>query len=135
MKKKYFYLIGFAVIVAAMAYLMTTSLKSSLQYYVTVNEALAAKSDLNDKVIKIAGSAKDIQRLEEDGRSLYKFKVIENANAIDVTYKGFVPDTFKEGSSVVVTGSLTDSGEFVATNILAKCASKYEAKMTEAGVQ
>lgn len=131
MKKKYFYLLGFAVIVAAMAYLMTTSFKSSLQYYVTVSEALAEKSDLNDKVIKIAGSAKDIQRLEEDGRSLYKFRVVENTDSINVVYKGFVPDTFKENSSVVVTGALGSNGEFVATGILAKCASKYEAKIKD----
>jgi len=123
MNKKYFYLLGFAVIVGAIVYLMTTSLQSSLQYYVTVNEALAAKSDLNDKVIKIAGLAKDIERLEEDGRSLYKFKVVENDNTIAVVYKGFVPDTFKDGSNVVITGSL------------AQCASKYEAKMTETGAK
>lgn len=135
MKKKYFYLLGFAVIVAALAYLMTTSFRSSLQYYVTVGEALAAKSDLSNKVIKIAGSAKDIERLEEDGRSLYKFNVVENTNSIAVVYKGFVPDTFKENSSVVVTGTLAGNGEFVATHILAKCASKYEAKITEAGPQ
>ena len=129
MQKKYFYLLGVGIIAVALAYLMTTSLKSSLQYYVTVNEALAAKADLNDKVIKIAGIAQNIQRLEEDGRSLYKFKVVENTSSIDIVYKGFVPDTFKEGSNVVVTGALTSSGEFVATNILAKCASKYEAKI------
>ena len=116
MNKKYFYLLGFAVIVGAIVYLMTTSLQSSLQYYVTVNEALAAKSDLNDKVIKIAGLAKDIERLEEDGRSLYKFKVVENDNTIAVVYKGFVPDTFKDGSNVVITGSLASNGEFVAGN-------------------
>jgi len=135
MNKKYFYLLGFAVIVGAIVYLMTTSLQSSLQYYVTVNEALAAKSDLNDKVIKIAGLAKDIERLEEDGRSLYKFKVVENDNTIAVVYKGFVPDTFKDGSNVVITGSLASNGEFVATHILAQCASKYEAKMTETGAK
>lgn len=133
MKKKYFYLAGFGVIVSAMAYLMTTSFTSSLQYYVTVNEALAAKSELSDKVIKIAGTAHEIERLEEDGRSLYRFKVVENEQFIHVTYKGFVPDTFKEASNVVVTGTLSSNGEFIATNILAKCASKYEAKVTKAG--
>ncbi len=50
---------------------------------------------------------------------------------MNTSYKGFVPDTFKEGSDVVVTGSFDDKGSFVATEILAKCASKYEAKLEE----
>lgn len=129
MKKKRFYIMGFFIILGALAYLMTTSFQSSLQYYVTVNEALAAKADLKDKILKVAGKAKQIERLEVDGRSVYHFQVVEDKSSIPVVYPGFVPDTFKEGADVVVTGSLQDNGEFKATHILAKCASKYQAKI------
>lgn len=129
MKKKHFYITGFFVILGALAYLMTTSFQSSLQYYVTVSEALAAKADLQDKILKVAGKASQIERVEESGRSVYRFQVVEDASAIPVVYPGFIPDTFKEGADVVVTGSLQDNGEFKATHILAKCASKYQAKI------
>lgn len=129
MKKKRFYIMGFFIILGALAYLMTTSFQSSLQYYVTVNEALAAKADFKDKILKVAGKASQIERVEEAGRSVYRFQVVEDKSAIPVVYPGFVPDTFKEGADVVVTGSLADNGEFKATHILAKCASKYQAKI------
>ena len=128
MNKKTYYLIGFAIIAGALIYLMATSFQSSLQYYVTVDEALSAKSDLKDKIIKIAGIATGIQRVEVEGRSAYKFSIVEGTNSISVLYKGFVPDTFKEGANVVVTGSLAPNGEFEATHILAKCASKCTEK-------
>lgn len=41
------------------------------------------------------------------------------------------PDLFKDGAEVVVEGRLTASGTFHATNLLAKCPSKFEAKAKE----
>jgi cytochrome c-type biogenesis protein CcmE len=35
---------------------------------------------------------------------------------------------FKEGGDVVVTGKLDEAGVFQATDILTKCASKYQAE-------
>jgi cytochrome c-type biogenesis protein CcmE len=47
-----------------------------------------------------------------------------------------VPDLFKEGAEVVVEGRLASSGGahvFQATNVLAKCPSKFEARAEELG--
>jgi cytochrome c-type biogenesis protein CcmE len=45
------------------------------------------------------------------------------------------PDLFKDGAEVVVEGELRrGSAEFHATNVLAKCPSKFEAKATEASL-
>jgi cytochrome c-type biogenesis protein CcmE len=42
-----------------------------------------------------------------------------------VFYTGIVPDTFKDNSEIVVTGHLTPEG-FMASDMTAKCPSKYE---------
>jgi len=42
------------------------------------------------------------------------------------------PDLFKDGAEVVVEGKLAPSGTFHATNLLAKCPSKFEAKAAAA---
>ncbi len=42
------------------------------------------------------------------------------------------PDLFKDGAEVVVEGKLTPAGTFHATNLLAKCPSKFEAMAREA---
>jgi cytochrome c-type biogenesis protein CcmE len=45
------------------------------------------------------------------------------------------PDLFKDGAEVVVEGELRrGSAEFHATNVLAKCPSKFEAKAAEASL-
>ena len=54
--------------------------------------------------------------------------------ALRVVYASLeTPDLFKDGAEVVVEGELSrGSAEFHATNVLAKCPSKFEAKATEA---
>jgi len=45
------------------------------------------------------------------------------------------PDLFKDGAEVVVEGKLTPAGTFHATNLLAKCPSKFEAMAKEQGTR
>lgn len=52
--------------------------------------------------------------------------------AMTVTYASLeTPDLFKDGAEVVVEGRLGPSGRFEATNVLAKCPSKFEAAAAE----
>jgi len=55
------------------------------------------------------------------------------AGALRVEYASLeTPDLFKDGAEVVVEGKLEPSGTFHATNLLAKCPSKFEAKSAAA---
>ncbi|MEN8182696.1 MAG: cytochrome c maturation protein CcmE [Myxococcota bacterium] len=56
--------------------------------------------------------------------------------AMRVIYQSLeTPDLFKDGAEVVVEGELRAKGtEFHATNVLAKCPSKFEAKQAEASL-
>jgi cytochrome c-type biogenesis protein CcmE len=42
-----------------------------------------------------------------------------------VTYRGILPDLFREGSGVVAEGKMAADGTFVADNILAKHDERY----------
>ncbi len=126
MMKQKKYLIGFLIIAGALIYLLLTTFRSSLQYYVTASELKARTSFYQDKIVKVAGRASGIKK-QEGGT--YEFLVEEGGASFSVFYKGMTPDTFREGSDVVVTGQLNPDGSFTATEILAKCASKYEAKL------
>jgi cytochrome c-type biogenesis protein CcmE len=54
--------------------------------------------------------------------------------ALRVEYASLeTPDLFKDGAEVVVEGRLEPSGTFRATNLLAKCPSKFEAKSEGGG--
>ena len=49
-----------------------------------------------------------------------------NGQVLTAYYNGIAPDPFfKPGAEVIMTGHLTDKG-FVATEMTAKCPSKYE---------
>ena len=50
-----------------------------------------------------------------------------NGHIVRASYTGIVPDTFKNDSEVVLTGTLGPDG-FHATGMTAKCPSKYEPK-------
>jgi cytochrome c-type biogenesis protein CcmE len=57
-----------------------------------------------------------------------KFDVADGTSKLPVTYKGTLPDLFREGQGVVAEGSLDPSGVFRADTVLAKHDEKYMPK-------
>ena len=53
------------------------------------------------------------------------FKVSDGDATLPVTYKGILPDLFREGQGVVATGAMDGRGTFVASEVLAKHDEKY----------
>ncbi|WP_394652124.1 cytochrome c maturation protein CcmE [uncultured Sphingomonas sp.] len=53
------------------------------------------------------------------------FVVTDNRDTVPVTYRGIVPDLFREGSGVVAEGRVGADGAFVADTILAKHDERY----------
>jgi cytochrome c-type biogenesis protein CcmE len=54
-----------------------------------------------------------------------EFRVTDTVQAIGVTYRGQLPDLFREGQGVVTEGALAADGSFVAREVLAKHDEKY----------
>jgi cytochrome c-type biogenesis protein CcmE len=54
-----------------------------------------------------------------------RFKVTDNVQAIQVVYRGTLPDLFKEGKGVVAQGSIGADGVFKASEVLAKHDENY----------
>ncbi|MBN2971612.1 cytochrome c maturation protein CcmE [Roseomonas aeriglobus] len=53
------------------------------------------------------------------------FVVTDNRDTVPVTYRGILPDLFREGSGVVAEGRVSADGGFVADTILAKHDERY----------
>ncbi len=53
------------------------------------------------------------------------FTVTDTAKSIPVTYKGILPDLFREGQGIVAMGRLNDSNAFIAEEVLAKHDENY----------
>ena len=60
--------------------------------------------------------------------TVFKIKDFERemARPITVTYIGVLPDLFREGQGVVITGHLTDKFSFTAGEVLAKHDENYQ---------
>lgn len=61
---------------------------------------------------------------EGDGLTV-RFNVTDNVTSVPVTYKGILPDLFREGQGVVAQGKLNVDGEFMAEEVLAKHDENY----------
>ena len=61
---------------------------------------------------------------QADGVTVF-FKVTDFANTVPVTYRGLLPDLFREGQGVVAEGRLRPDGLFEAREVLAKHDEKY----------
>ncbi|MFH1018186.1 MAG: cytochrome c maturation protein CcmE [Pseudomonadota bacterium] len=123
------YLIGAVFILLGIGIILATALPKSLQYYVTVDELMAKESQYLGKTLKVAGTVEP-GSVEPGADSMtHRFRVANAGKIVSVTFRGGLPDTFKEGIDVVVTGKYTSEGTMVATEVLAKCASRYEDRL------
>lgn len=63
--------------------------------------------------------------------------VSDSNGRFPVTYQGIVPDTFTDENEieVIMAGKLGRDGVFHATEVLAKCGSKYESELSKLSKQ
>ena len=120
-------IIGLVLCVGAF-YLIMISMWEGGAYFLTVDEVQAAKKQgkTKNRLLRIKGTVAHGSHQNKDGSSEHRFIVEGEINKIPIYYKGPIPDVFKEGGEVVATGRLDDSGLFTATEVTAKCPSKYE---------
>ena len=113
------------VLVLAFGTMLYTTMGDSMQYYKYVDEVMAEPEAWHGKNLQVHGYVvpKSIGRKRD--KLDYEFELQRNGRVVRAYYSGIVPDTFKDDAEVVLTGQLTPDG-FMATEMTAKCPSKYE---------
>ena len=107
------------------------SFKGAATYYYTVSETIGQSSSLIGKNIRVAGKVVEGTLVKEDSSNNIIFVLVDNEDLtkrLNISYKGAVPDAFKEGNEAVVEGKLSDTNTFKAQQIIVKCPSKYVPK-------
>lgn len=116
-------LIAFAAIIAA-GLLAASALRDEAAYFVTPSE-LAADPPDEGVAIRLGGMVETGSIVQApDGLGL-AFVATDGKNQVRVAHRGIVPDLFREGSGMVADGSMSESGVFQATRILAKHDERY----------
>ncbi len=117
--------IAIAVIVVSLGYLAYTGVQESKSYYVTIKELQTMDGSRYSKRLRVAGNVVPGSIHRQGSR--VEFSLKENDLTLPVVYQGTEapPDTFKDESQALAEGKFGRDGVFHATQLQAKCASKY----------
>ncbi len=122
-RRLYFVLFAMTGLGAATA-LVLSAIDDSLVFFYTPTD-LAEKDIDKDRRMRIGGLvAENSVKRAADGLGV-KFIVTDLANTLPVTYKGILPDLFREGQGVVAEGKIDAGGVFRADAVLAKHDENY----------
>ena len=118
-------LVVLAVIAVLGAVLLAMwGLKDRAAYFYTPADIVAGKAS-EGKAMRLGGMVeRGSVRRQSDGITT-RFIVEDGEGQVPVTYRGILPDLFREGSGVVAEGKLGSDRTFVADNILAKHDERY----------
>ncbi len=115
-------IVGALIAIGLAVVLILNALNSNIALYVTPSEVAAGKSPTG-QVFRIGGMVKN-DSLRRDGLTVH-FVITDLVKDIPVAYTGILPDLFKEGKGAVIQGRLDPSGQFIASEVLAKHDENY----------
>ncbi len=145
------FVIGGALILAAVVYLIFSSTQANAEYFMTVNELKAKGQSVVGKNLRISGAVVgdtihydpqtlalsfevahvtgDNNEVEAQGglaAVLHAAVIDPNRARIKVVYIGPKPDLLKDEAQAIMTGQLGADGVFHADELLLKCPTKYQ---------
>jgi cytochrome c-type biogenesis protein CcmE len=112
---------GLAVIAIAAMFVLN-AFRSNLVFFFTPTQVANGEAPRN-QTMRIGGMVKEGTLLRDGTR--IAFVVTDTARDVPVKYQGMLPDLFKEGRGVVAQGRINASGEFEASEVLAKHDENY----------
>jgi len=145
------FLIGGVLILAAVGWLIFSSMQASAEYFMTVDELTQQTSSYVGKNIRVSGAVVGdtiqydpdtltltfmVAHVPADGDILEQEGGLATAlsQAVNdptrarmlVTYNGVKPDLLRNEAQAIMTGKLGTDGTFEADELLLKCPTKYE---------
>ena len=152
------FIIGGVVIVAAIVYLMVSSLQANVQYFLTVDEVLEKQQagEISGRNVRLSGAVVgdtiqydmdtlalsftivhvpgDLDLIEEEGglaAALHNAVIDPARSSLQVVYYGAQPDLLQNEAQAILTGELLANGVFEADELLLKCPTKYEGSVPD----
>jgi len=122
--------VGAVLIVGSVGYLMASGIKQTGQYFLTPSELsrkVAVDPSFYNVGMKVGAHVVRGTVAKDVATQTLSFRISDGTATYPVTFHGLPPDTFNDSVEVVVEGRLKQDGVIYATNVLAKCGSRYEA--------
>jgi cytochrome c-type biogenesis protein CcmE len=150
------FVVGGALILAAIVYLIWTSATANAQYFMTVDEVQTQGASLVGRQLRISGAVigdtiqydsdklvlsftvantpGDQKEIDAQGglaQVLHEAVTDPSRSRLLVVYSGVKPDLLKNEAQAIMTGRLDENGVFHADELLLKCPSRYEEALPE----
>jgi cytochrome c-type biogenesis protein CcmE len=124
-RKPFSIIVASVIIVGVVVWLAFAAAGENKSYYVTISELQAMGGKAYTRHLRVAGNVQpgSIQRVGTNAH----FALLEQGKILEVSYQGSEPppDTFKDDAQALAIGTYGRDGVFHATQLQAKCASKY----------
>jgi len=115
-------IVGGLAALGIVAALVLSAFQENLVFFFTPTEVAANKAP-QGRTFRIGGMV-ETGSVKRDGIDV-RFVVTDTAKTLPVTYRGALPDLFREGKGVVAQGRLGADGVFRASEVLAKHDENY----------
>lgn len=123
-KRRLIIILAILVGVGLAVSLALSALRQNINLFYTPSQIAAGEAPANVRIR--AGGLVEMGSLKRAGDSLQsEFIVTDGASRVRIQYHGMLPDLFREGQGIVALGTLNDSGQLVADEVLAKHDENY----------
>jgi cytochrome c-type biogenesis protein CcmE len=127
------FIVGAALIAAAVSYLVYAGIRTTSMYYFELAEFEARRTEVVGQTLRLKGWVSNVT-VDDPRTNELRFDLThqDGHGAVPVAYRGIKPDMFSVGREVVVEGRYDADGRIAARQIMTSCPSKYEADAREA---
>ena len=105
--------------------LVLNALEDKIVFFYSPTDIVTRKVVPRTRQIRVGGLVKKGTWEKPTAGLNHNFTITDLRHEISISYKGIVPDIFREGQGVVVLGKFQADGKFRADEVLAKHDEKY----------
>ena len=119
-RRQRFILVGLLLAgVGLAATLALLALQENINLFFSPSQVVAGEAPVGTP-FRLGGMVVDGSVIRGAENLNIRFDLTDTAQSVSVTYTGILPDLFREGQGIVAQGSIDASGQFTATEVLAK---------------
>jgi cytochrome c-type biogenesis protein CcmE len=121
-RRRLWLLLGSLTTLGVAVALVLTVLNDNLVFFYSPTQ-VAEKSIGPERRFRLGGLVEE-GSVQKEGQ-IVRFTITDTNKTLKVTYRGILPDLFREGQGVIAEGSIGPDGVFTAREILAKHDENY----------
>jgi len=123
-RQRLFIVLGGLAFLGLAAALVLTALEDNVVFFHSPSQVKEKRIPEGQR-FRLGGLVQEGSITKAEGGTTTRFVVTDLSETVPVSFKGVLPDLFREGQGVVAEGKLDRAGVFVATEVLAKHDEQY----------